>query len=317
MTYAPRPLSRLASLWASHGGTNLGIVGDTRHQKTGTSYHLGRSNLRSDAYSRLTARDKAGLTEAASAIDLGRLDGKLTALRRFSQWLVEQAQANEPGTHDIREIIWSPDGKVVLRWDRQRGYASKPRPGEADTSHYTHTHVSFYRDSENREKTQLFERYWTDTPPGPDTSTKDNDMPTLTTYTPGSTIQIKATANIRTAPDLTAGSQKRISNGESHEIVGTVKGASDNGSTVWYVWWGTGPNAWLYTHASNVTKVTQPASGTTTPAYPDVRAELATVKTALQQAEEARVAAYAKIDTAAKTERERLAKAEADRIRAI
>lgn len=160
MTYAPPALRALASYWTAHGGVNLGVVGDTRHKARGRSYHLGASALTSDAYSRTTARDRAGLSEAASAIDLGRLNGSYPELRAFSAWLVERCQANAPGTSDIREVILSADGKAVLRWDRERGFASEPRPGEADASHTGHTHVSWYRDSEHRSKVGLIRPYF-------------------------------------------------------------------------------------------------------------------------------------------------------------
>lgn len=160
MTFAPATLVTLGRFYTAHGGVNLGIVGDSAHQAKGVSYHLGVGDLLAGAYSAQTARDKAGLTNAASAIDLGRLDGSLVKLRAFSRWLVLQAQANVPGSGDIREIIYSPDGVVVLRWDRERGYASAARPGEADTSHLSHTHISFYRDSEQRAKVGLFGPYF-------------------------------------------------------------------------------------------------------------------------------------------------------------
>jgi len=160
VTYASHTLTELARYWVSHGGVNLGIVGDTRHVALGRSYHLGRSSLTADAYSRTTHRDRAGLTEAASAIDLGKLGGSFPALRKFSLWLVKRCQSNAPGTQDIREVIYSPDGHVVLRWDRERGLASEPRPGEADVSHLGHTHVSWYRDSEKRAKVGAFAPYF-------------------------------------------------------------------------------------------------------------------------------------------------------------
>lgn len=164
MTYAPATLTALARYWISQGGVNLGVVGDPAHAAKGVSYHLGADELTATAYSRTTRRDKAGLTNAASAIDLGRLDGSLGKLRSFSSWLVNQGRMNKPGTSDIREIIYSPDGKRVLRWDRERGYTSLPRPGEADLSHLTHTHVSYYRDSQNRDKTQAFRPFFTPPP---------------------------------------------------------------------------------------------------------------------------------------------------------
>jgi len=160
VTFAPATLVALGRFWTAHGGVNLGVVGDSAHQSKGVSYHLGADQLLAGAYSAQTARDRAGLTNAASAIDLGRLDGSLVKLRTFSRWFVLQAQADVPGCSDIREIIYSPDGQIVLRWDRERGYASAPRPGEADTSHLAHTHLSFYRDSEQRTKVALFEPYF-------------------------------------------------------------------------------------------------------------------------------------------------------------
>jgi hypothetical protein len=168
LSYAPLSIRGLASYWVSKGGVNLGIVGDTAHVAKGFSYHLGKDYLAPDAYSIKTARDKAGLTNAASAIDLGALgdSGNYGALRAFSRWLVGQGQKNAAGTSDIREIIYTPDGKVVMRWDRERGFASAPRPGEADNSHLYHTHISFYRDSEERSKVGLFTPFWV-APPTP------------------------------------------------------------------------------------------------------------------------------------------------------
>lgn len=184
MTYAPPTLTALARYWVSQGGVNLGVVGDAAHQAKGMSYHLGRSQLASDAYSRTTTRDRAGLSEAASAIDLGRLKGALGPLRAFSRWLVVQCQAGIPGTADIREVIYTIDGKVVMRYDRERGAASTPRPGEANLSHLTHTHVSFYRDSERRSKVGIFTPYFAlltaPVPPKPAPSSKEDDVIVVT-----------------------------------------------------------------------------------------------------------------------------------------
>jgi hypothetical protein len=160
MTFAPATLTALGAYWTANGGINLGVVGDAGHQAKGTSYHLGRSALADGAYSAKTARDRAGLSEAASAIDLGRLGGSLIQLQNFSRWLVDQARHNAAGTSDMREIIYSPDGTKVLRWDRQRGYNSLPKPGEADDSHRSHTHVSWYRDAEGRDHRTAFRPYF-------------------------------------------------------------------------------------------------------------------------------------------------------------
>jgi hypothetical protein len=251
VTYNPATLHDLGVFWTSQGGVNLGVVGDTSHVAKGTSYHLGKSQLVSTAYSIQTARDKAGLTEAASAIDLGKLDGSLVELRTFSKWLVAQARSNAPGTSDIREIIYSPDGKTVLRWDRQRGYASAPRPGEADDTHLFHDHVSWYRDAEHRDHTTAFRPYFE----------TGADVPTPSSYIPGYTATIKATANIRSAPSLTA-TVYRVTTGETWNVTCWEKGQVDpaDGSDQWLCAWSNASKRWEYTAHSNVTS-TNPSGG--------------------------------------------------------
>jgi hypothetical protein len=69
---------------------------------------------------------------------------------------VERCRAGAPGTEQIREVIYSPDGRLVLRWDRERGVSSAPRAGEADDTHRYHTHISFYRCFEQQDKTAIF-----------------------------------------------------------------------------------------------------------------------------------------------------------------
>lgn len=140
---------------------SVGIVGDKPHAEGGTSYHLGDDDLVSDAYSIVESpRDRAGLTDAAAALDIGwfeiRVAGKTHNLRTFSIWLVAQCKADTADTRDIREVIYSPDGKVVKRWDR----LGKRTTG--DESHLSHTHESWFRDSEKRDKTAHLRRYFTE-----------------------------------------------------------------------------------------------------------------------------------------------------------
>lgn len=143
----------------------VGIVGDTAHAQKGTSYHLGKDQLTSTAYSRRTARDKAGLSNAASAEDVGyfKVTTPLGAfdLKHYTAWLFAECRKSAPDTLDLREVIGTVDGKTVLRWDAERGRSSAPKAGEADSSHLTHTHKSWYRDSEFRDgsKAKLDERY--------------------------------------------------------------------------------------------------------------------------------------------------------------
>lgn len=169
MSYAPGTIYAVRSYLQPKtklSASALGIVGDAAHQRR-ASYHNGQDAIsrygRTSAndYSIRTPRDREPyLTNAASALDIGNFSVSGKTLRGLSLSLVAQARANLPGTRDIREIIYSPDGRRVLRWDRERGYSSLPREGEADDSHRWHTHVSWYRDSEDRTKTGPFKRYF-------------------------------------------------------------------------------------------------------------------------------------------------------------
>ncbi|MFC0003168.1 hypothetical protein [Micromonospora siamensis] len=137
----------------------VGIVGDPSHRG---GYHCGSDRVLPDDYSVVESpRDRNGLTLYASALDVGpfevRSNGRTHDLRSFSNWLVAQCVADAPDTRDLREIIYSPDGKTVRRWDRLGKRTS------GDSSHLYHTHFSFFRDSTkaNRDQTPLFRRYLT------------------------------------------------------------------------------------------------------------------------------------------------------------
>lgn len=165
MTFAPEPLKAARSFLLANvpglDSAEVGIVGSTAHANTGTSYHLGKSQLRSDAYSvDESARDRRGLSEAASGMDIGEFSfqagGKPHTLRTFSAWLVFECRSGAPDTADIREVIYSLDGTSVRRWDRLG------RRTTGDGSHRWHTHVSYFRDSEHRDKTALYRRYLTE-----------------------------------------------------------------------------------------------------------------------------------------------------------
>lgn len=166
-TYAPDRLQDARRFLLQHLGpfglaaAEVGIVGDTPHVASGSSYHLGKSHLRSDSYTITeSSRDRNGLSNAASGMDIGEftatVDGKRHTLRSFSVWLVAQCKAGTADTADIREVIYSPDGNVVRRWDRLN------RRSTGDSSHLWHTHISYFRDSEHRDKTALLRRYLTE-----------------------------------------------------------------------------------------------------------------------------------------------------------
>lgn len=171
MTYAPAALSELMTYWVRQGGANLGIVGDLAHQRR-ASYHNGQDAI--TKYGRTAANDysirlerdrEPHLTSAAAGIDLGALNGDLRQLYAFSKWLVQQCINRAPGTEDIREVIYSPDGKIVQRWDNHDRALRTGWPvttGQGDQSHLWHTHISWFRDSERRSKVGVFSPYFED-----------------------------------------------------------------------------------------------------------------------------------------------------------
>jgi hypothetical protein len=160
----PATLQGLGAYWTAQGGVNLGVVGNVAHT---VGYHLGKDRIYDGAgpglgdndYSVKHARDRAGLTNAASAIDLGKLDGSLAQLYAFSRWLVARCMADAVTRLDIREIIYSPDGVRVQRWSGIDN-AIHTGAGNGDMSHIGHTHISYFRDSQWRDKIAAFRPYF-------------------------------------------------------------------------------------------------------------------------------------------------------------
>ena len=282
MTYAPATITALAKYWVAQGGVNSGIVGNTRHVK---GYHLGKDRIYDGSgpgigaadYSVQLARDKAGLTDAAAALDLGKLDGSLSKLYAFNRWLVAQCKAKPAEYRDIREVIYSPDGKVVKRWDNHAKvlYTGGDGTGQGDNTHLWHTHISFFRDSESRSKIHMFKPYFETAPVEVPT-----DMPALTSYVPGHVAKIKVTANVRSAPVIASGNILRVVTGspETWVVTGWCKGSvdPDSGSDQWLVRWYNGK--WEYTAKSNVTEGPAPVPDTSpsTQAQVDAQVKAAT-----------------------------------------
>jgi hypothetical protein len=158
-TVNPPKLVELGRFWTSNGGVNLGIKGDPGHVARGVSYHLGKDELLDTAYSIQSPRDRNGLSNAASAIDLGMLDGSFPNLRAFSRWLVARCMADPNVRRDIREIIYSADGVKVQRYS---GIDNEIHtgPGNGDLTHLKHTHISYFRDSENSDKLAAFQPFF-------------------------------------------------------------------------------------------------------------------------------------------------------------
>jgi hypothetical protein len=168
----------------------LGIVGDMAHIG---GYHCGADRVTTRDYSVVeSGRDRAGLSNAASALDIGDFDlvhaGRRIALRSLSAALVAACLSGDIRTRDVREVIYSPDGVTVARWDRLGVRSS------GDSSHLWHTHISMFRDAEGRRGyvdnlggllTALVEGTVSTAPP---TTKEGADMPILLKDASGSTI---------------------------------------------------------------------------------------------------------------------------------
>jgi hypothetical protein len=159
----------------------VGIVGDPNHRG---GYHCGSNRVVKNDYSVVESRrDKRGLSIYASALDVGEFEKGKHNLRTFSLWCVDQCKAKARDARDIREIIYSPDGRTVKRWD-----ALGIRSG-GDASHLFHTHFSIFRDADGSTLLALFRRYLTETgfikaPPKPLPPVEDDDVK-LTDVVPG------------------------------------------------------------------------------------------------------------------------------------
>lgn len=129
-------------------GDAVGIVAGPS-DAAGGGYHCGNDglsaigHLTSDYSKRESPRDRPG-SNAASALDIGDFTHGGVTLHSLSLAIVAACARSDPRTADVREIIFTPDGSIVRRFDRL-GIRST-----GDSSHLYHTHISFFRDSEGR-----------------------------------------------------------------------------------------------------------------------------------------------------------------------
>ena len=160
MTTAPSDLLEFRRQIQSRTGlpaVSLGIVGDSAHAASG-GYHEGRDDLTrvgrvGTDYSTRLARDKAGLTNSASAMDIGYhwSHGGDAAWLRFNGLLTSQLHAGDPALAAIRAVNYSPDGRRKQRMDRQTGWATESTTDTVDV----HTHIEWYRDTEGKRQASI------------------------------------------------------------------------------------------------------------------------------------------------------------------
>lgn len=168
MTAAPGDLlafrTTVMRLTGLVSAADVGIVGDGAHARTG-GYHEGKDVLTSigryhpgaaagattEDYSARLTRDRAGLTNNASAVDIGSEwpRGGRAAWLRFGRMVVAELRAG--GMTAIRAVNYSPDGTSRLRVDRQHGWAD-----ESTTDSVTiHIHIEWYRDTDGHRQGSL------------------------------------------------------------------------------------------------------------------------------------------------------------------
>jgi len=125
----------------------VGIKGDKKHADKGVSYHLGKDQIKRSKhpYSARLQRDINGLTDAASAIDIGDdwPRGGREAWKRFNNLLVAALRAGDPALVTIRATNFSPDGSERKRADRQKAFRVEGSDDNVDI----HTHIEWYRDA--------------------------------------------------------------------------------------------------------------------------------------------------------------------------
>lgn len=157
MTFAPPRLLEWRSYMRAVTGldaASLGITGGPGHVLVGTSYHLGKDQLKmqKNPYSARYPRDVNGLSNAASACDTGQFS-RLVAL---TKWCVEQARAGQ--RPDTRELIGPGGDGRAYRWAVENNWRPELRPDGDD--HETHLHEGFWRDSEHRDKVGFYRPFF-------------------------------------------------------------------------------------------------------------------------------------------------------------
>jgi hypothetical protein len=172
MTSAPSDLLALRSTVIQKtglSGNSVGVVGDGIHQRTG-GYHEGHSVLVSigrfhgpatahvgaaaEDYSARIARDRSGLTDHASAMDIGCdwPNGGRAAWLRFNNALYAELRDHPERLPALRGANLTLDGTSRKRYDT----AHRDQGLIPSTDSVTiHTHMEFWRDTEGRRQATL------------------------------------------------------------------------------------------------------------------------------------------------------------------
>lgn len=152
MSYAPQNLLDVREYIQSQTGLSdneLGIVGDEYHDN---GYHLGRDRLPPNDYSNRLPRDKAGLTNAASASDIGNF----SRLKDLTSFILDRCRDGR--ITQIRAINGPHFSGRAYRWDSQSNWEPQIKP--KGDSHEWHAHLEWWRDTEYQDKVWMFREFF-------------------------------------------------------------------------------------------------------------------------------------------------------------
>lgn len=177
-------------------------------------YHAGRAEIYGPTgsgdrdYSVRKPRDKAGLSNASSALDITmRGPGSREHQRAFTAYLVAAAAA---GRADLVEVL-GPDAQgratwwgVDDGWQPKLGWTIGGKWVPVDASHEWHTHISFYRDTELGDRASMFAGFFGSTPPAPNPG--GGGAPAPDPFPPAAThtFRLSGRVALRQRPQLTA-----------------------------------------------------------------------------------------------------------------
>jgi len=160
VTFAPRDLLAIQQYAHDKTGQDFDSLGIIHANPEGGGYHEGQDLLilqgtapgpqfpgTDYSYGDAPGRDLApdgtlAGGDAASAFDFG--DG-FDKFLEFNAWMRERMLANDSRTRDIRSMIYTLDRATVRRIDR-----TSKQSDSGESTHLTHTHFSFFRDSLGR-----------------------------------------------------------------------------------------------------------------------------------------------------------------------
>lgn len=211
VTFAPLDLQAVQHYAQAKTGQTWDALGITHSTPQGGGYHEGQDLLEaantcpgsvcsgtdysyedarsvsSDGLGRdlSNASTLAGEPDAASAFDFGSgFRGGYAQFLEYNRFVRDLMLTGDSRTRDIRELIYTPDGKTVRRVDR-----TGRQPDSGDGTHLTHTHHSFFRDSYGRRDRDdnfmgVLKEFFGDVPPGSAGTEGDDDMFALSLEVP-------------------------------------------------------------------------------------------------------------------------------------